>query len=402
MKILYSCPIDPVKNAAPGQHVQSIVRELDELGHSISLIHQGSVLQGIDNCRQYALNLKRYRFAGRIFCDIQYALALFHVLRKDSFDCVYHRLEKWSILPGILFKLFKTPVVLEFNADNRAELISVDASAMTRKIYPLSESLQVRLASRVVVVSEGIGASLKKNIPSVSNKLVVIENGADLQTYYPRDRDTACEAVNLDPDKKYVTFSGSFQPWQGLDTLVSAARDVMRAVPDVHFILIGDGRDRPAVEKMIEQENLESAFLLTGWIKPHNVAEYLAASEVCVAPYSQLASVEPSVVDPDFSTSLMKCSPLKIYTYMAMGKPTVASGFLDGGVRLVSWGTGLAFTPGSSSELAESLITLLKDQTMSDSLGVKAAIRAKRHHTWKAVAQKIDQACLVGSGLSQH
>ena len=91
----------------------------------------------------------------------------------------------------------------------------------------------------------------------------------------------------------------------------------------------------------------------------------------------------------------MKCSLLKIYSYMAMGKPTVARGFLDGGTRLVEWGTGLAFTPGNATELAESLITLLKDKTLSDSLGVQAASRARRHYTGEVVAEKIEQTCLM-------
>ena len=237
MRILYSCPLDPIRNAAPGHHVLSVVQELGARGHSISLIHQGSTLQGIENSRQYALNIKRYRFAGRLLCDIKYAFALFKVLRNNDFDYVYHRMEKWSVLPVVLFKIFKKPTVIEFNADNRSELMSVKANAITRTMYPLSENIQARLASVIVVVSEGIGANLEKNIPSVKSKIVVIENGADDRVYFPRDRNKACEAVNLDPAKKYITFSGSFQPWQGLDCLVSAARDVVKVVPEAHFII---------------------------------------------------------------------------------------------------------------------------------------------------------------------
>ena len=402
MKILYSCPLDPIKNGAPGHHVSSVVRELAARSHSVSLIHQGGRLPDINAFRQYALALKRYRFVGRIFCDIQYAYALLKILGNDEYDCVYHRFEKFSVLPLILFKLFRKPTILELNADNRSELKSLDANVIARKLYPLSEYMQVKLASKIVVVSEGIGENLKKNIPSIWQKIVVIENGADIQTYFPRDRDRACEALDLDPNKKYVTFSGSFQPWQGLDCLISAARDIISEVPEVHFILVGDGICRATLEKLIQQENLESAFLLTGWMEPQNVAEYIAASEICVAPYSRLAAIDLSVVNANLNKSLMKCSPLKIYTYMAMGKPTVASGFLDGGRRLVEWGTGLAFTPGSATELAASLITLLKDKTLSDRMGVEAASRARKHHSWAAVAKKIDQTCIVKFCASQR
>ena len=170
MKILYSCPLDPTKHAAPGHHVASVVRELANRGHSLSLIHQGEMLPAVEPFQQYALALKRYRFAGRVYCDIQYAYALFKVLGKNNFDYIYHRSEKWSVLPLILFRLFQKPAVLELNADNRSELKSINANVITRKMYPFSEYIQVKLASKVVVVSEGIGANLQKNIPSVRKK----------------------------------------------------------------------------------------------------------------------------------------------------------------------------------------------------------------------------------------
>ena len=79
---------------------------------------------------------------------------------------------------------------------------------------------------------------------------------------------------------------------------------------------------------------------------------------------------------------------------MAMGKPIVASGFLDGGERIAEWGVGLAFTPGNELELSEALITLLKDKELADQFAEKAVERAKNHHTWAAVAQRIDEQCL--------
>jgi len=298
----------------------------------------------------------------------------------------------------MLFKLFKVPVVLELNADNRAELISLNYSIIVRKLYPISEYIQVRLATKIVVVSEGIGKSLAKNTPAVKNKIYVIENGANTEYFFPRDRDLACTTQGLDPGKKYVTFSGTFQPWQGLETLLNAAQDVVESVSDAHFILIGDGRQRATIERLIKHKNLESVVTLTGWLQPEAVAQYLAASDVCVAPYSMLAALDPAKAKTNWRSSLMKCSPLKIYTYMAMGKPVVASGFLDGGERLVQWKAGMAFEPENASELATSLIAILRDKELRDRLGARAIERVNLEHTWASVTEKIDRLCLSDIG----
>ena len=133
---------------------------------------------------------------------------------------------------------------------------------------------------------------------------------------------------------------------------------------------------------------------ITGWLEPEEVAVYLAASDVCVAPYSVRAALDPQGSETDWKRSLMKCSPLKIYTYMAMGKPVVAGGFKDGGERLVQWETGLAFKPGCASELAASIVKILNDKVLGARLGARGVERVNNHHTWAEVAKKIDICCL--------
>jgi len=394
LSILYSCPLDPIKHPAPGQHVASVIHELSLRGHRMTLIHPGTPLPGIGTCQQFALNLKKNRWIGRLLVDLQYAAALFKILRKNEYNVVYHRLEKWSVIPLVLFKCLKIPVILEVNADIRAELDSLNAGTITRSLYPICEYLQLRLATKIVVVSEGIGKSLIENTAIAKNKTVVIENGANTDLYFPRDRDQACATLGLNPAQKYVTFSGSFQPWQGLDTLIDSVLDVVGIHPHAHFLIIGDGRQRAAVEQLIKIKNIESSVTLTGWLPPENVAQYLAASDVCVAPYSLAAALDPVTAEKDWKSSLMKCSPLKIYTYMAMGKPVVAAGFQDGGERLVQWEAGLAFKPGSASELASAIVKILNNKGLADRLGARAAERLKHHHTWAQVAEKIDLCCL--------
>ena len=227
MRFLYSCPLDPKKNAALGQHVFGVVRELAKRSHYLSLNHRGKSIPDTEFFQQYILGLKRYRFASTMLCDIQYAYALFKVLKQKNYDCIYYRLGKFSVLPPILFK---KPTVLELNADNRSKLLSVNTSVITRKIYPSSEYIRVKLANKVVVVLERIRANLQKFTPLVGKNIVVIENGTDTQTY------------------------------------------------------------------------LKFTFLLTGWIEPGAVAEFLPASEICVAPYSRLASINSLATDSDSKT----------------------------------------------------------------------------------------------------
>lgn len=397
MKILYSCPLDPVKLAAPGQHVASVVKEFIKLKYEVQLIHQGKILDSVDESVQIALDLNRKSLFGRLGSDIRYALALCRYLKQSKCQGVYHRMEKWSVLPVLVFRWFNIHSVMEVNADNRSELASMNANPLTKICYSLSEWLQVRMVNKIVVVSEGIGKNLSRNFTNIGDKIQVVENGADLDNYFPRDRQKSCEELGIDTELKYVVFSGSFQKWQGLETLVASAVLVSREFDDVSFILVGDGRMRQELELMIQRESLESIFLLPGWQTPDKVAMYLSVADICVAPYSTLAALEGEPVDASFSEILMKCSPLKIYTYMAMAKPIVASGFLDGGARLEKWGAGLAFEPGNERELADALLKLLRDSSLGNELGRKGLEQVRKHHTWSTVGKKLSTILTVRS-----
>ena len=262
---------------------------------------------------------------------------------------------------------------------------------MNQSLYPFSEYIQTKLSDYIVVVSEGISKNLKANLKNTVNKISVIENGADTEIYFPRDRLESCITLGLDPEKRYIVFSGRFQKWQGLETLVESAAEVAQKLPEVRFLLIGDGPMLKAIDAQISELNLRSRFILPGWQPPNKLSLYLGASEICVAPYSPLAALNPSELKNGASSVLMKCSPLKIFTYMAMGKPIVASGFCDGGQRLKEANTGISFEPGNANELSQALLTVLNDKSLSEKLGKNALISVRQKHTWSKVAKDIEQ-----------
>ena len=398
--ILYSCPLDLVQREAPAYHVVNVVKELRNLGYPIELIHQGDSRSDLQGIKQIALGLDRHSKLGRLKSDFGYILGLHKRLRSRRYQWVYHRLEKWSVLPLILFRFYGLPVVLEFNSDVDAELRSLGKGRLFRKLYSYSERLQVRLADRIVTVSKGIEYNLVKNHASISGKISTIENGTDVEIFHPKDRMEACRKLKLDPSRIYVTFAGSIQQWQGIETIIDCAPIVLNQLPKVQFLIIGDGSQAKHIESLIKSKNLDADVLMPGWQPSVQLADYLAASDICLAPYSRKAALQdqPQTDNKaDYSNTLMKCSPLKIFTYMAMGKPVIASDFSDGGNRLAKWNTGLSHDPNDAGELATAILKLLSNPELAKSLGNNGHERVLKFHTWKSVAEEIERFCFIGS-----
>ena len=260
--ILYSCPLDLVQREAPAYHVINVVKELRNLGYPIELIHQGTSREGLMGINQIALGLDRNTILGRLRSDIGYIQGLHKQLRTKHYHWVYHRLEKWSVLPLVMFKFYGLPVVLEFNSDVDAELRSLNKGWLFRKLYSYSERVQVKLADRIITVSKGIEYNLKKNHANISGRISTIENGTDVGTFYTRDRSEACRNLKLDPSRSYVTFAGSIQQWQGIETIIACAPTVLKKLPKVQFLIIGDGSLAKHIESLIESNNLDADCLL--------------------------------------------------------------------------------------------------------------------------------------------
>src|SRR5690606_26879499 len=109
-----------------------------------------------------------------------------------------------------------------------------------------------------------------------------------------------------------VAYAGHLYPWKGVDVLIRA----LAAVPDVQGLIVGGHpaeADRARVEQLAGSLGLASRITFTGHLPPSEVAPRLAAASMLVLPNTASAISERYT------------SPLKLFEYLAMGRPIVAS-----------------------------------------------------------------------------
>lgn len=105
-----------------------------------------------------------------------------------------------------------------------------------------------------------------------------------------------------------VIFVGKFVPLHGCITIVEAA-ELLREEP-VHFTMIGDGQDYPAVQELIRELELTNV-TLTGWIDYQQLPEYYAQSDLCLGNFGASARASRAISN-------------KVYEAMALGLPVLS------------------------------------------------------------------------------
>ena len=309
---------------------------------------------------------------------ILYQITLFYNLfvlcRKVKIDIIYARQETFNFSPLIISKLLNIPYVIEINGllieEKRVLGINRRLIALTR----LSEKINYKHAVQIISVTQGIknGIMQRYNIPD--EKIVVIENGANTDLFKPMEQNKL--NLNLDENYNYVGYVGSFARWHGLENLIKSAPLVLKVCKNTKFIFIGDGPLKEELFNMVDNFNLRDDFVFIGRTPHDEMPQYINIFDVCMI-----------LKDKDISGS-----PLKLWEYMACGKPVVATNTKDF-KALEKCGAGILVDSGKHEEVANAIQTLLNDRELSKQMGTKARKCVVENHSWERVAMKVIQVC---------
>jgi glycosyltransferase involved in cell wall biosynthesis len=181
---------------------------------------------------------------------------------------------------------------------------------------------------------------------------VVVPNGVDIERFDP------ARVVARDFGAGFkVVFAGSLAPWQGLDTLVRAVAHV----PGATAIIAGEGPARAGLEALVQELGVASRVVFLGRVAPDDVPAVLAGADVCYMGHTDVS-------DDAFR------SPLKLYEYLAMGKPVVSSAVPDAVATITDGETGFLFAPGDVDSLVRALCA---------ARGARLAVVGRERHSWQ-------------------
>lgn len=162
--------------------------------------------------------------------------------------------------------------------------------------------------------------------------------------YVPMEKTDVPEIPN--DDMFNVIFTGNIGVAQGLDTLPKAAQIIKsNSVSNIRFNIVGDGRYKDELMKIVNSENLKDFFNFIPKQPATRIPELIAASDVAFL----------SLMDnPLFAKTI----PAKLQSYLACGIPIVAAASGETAKIISESNSGLCGQAGNAQELAENIINL--------------------------------------------
>jgi glycosyltransferase involved in cell wall biosynthesis len=383
-------------------HTAGVIQGLTANGYGVTFVSPSEApeLADIDNVSihrvplpygyTYPREANNHRYNNTLGAWVRH-----YTRRRPAF--IYHRMSLGSTAAVDLSRQLRVPLVLEYNGSEVWIADHWGTRLKSRAVAELSEQSCLHHAHLVVTVSEPLRRDLiARGIEA--ERIVVHPNGFDPARFDPSCFDASSRAatrtsLGIPPDAVVATFVGTFGPWHGAEILASALLQLARDSSEwltrshLHILFIGDGIGRPAVEQMLEQAGLSRFASFSGLVAPHEAPAMLAASDFFVAPHV-----------PNNDGSEFFGSPTKLFEYMGMGRPTLASALgqiadvLAGSPHVRDVGhedcpagpdaVGVLVRPGDIGELAAALRVLVDHPQWRASAGANARQRALSRFTW--------------------
>jgi glycosyltransferase involved in cell wall biosynthesis len=226
--------------------------------------------------------------------------------------------------------------------------------------------------------SRGLGEIyLSEGLPL--EKLVVAHNGVDLQGYRSLpDKSRARANLGLPPDKKIVCYSGNIYEGRGIEHLI----EIAPGMSGVLFLIVGGLESDVRRCRSLAHEKRAENIKFTSYVHHNTVPLYLAASDVLVMPYTSRMTIRGGTVARDFT------SPIKLFEYMASGRPVVATSIPSVSEILRDGVNAILVPPDSPEALAAGIKRALNDPALAKALSERASSDV-RGYTWEARAKKL-------------
>lgn len=222
-------------------------------------------------------------------------------------------------------------------------------SAMKKVIYTAIEKIAAPFCDKIICISDAEKQSALDKKICREDKLQVIFNGVDIESYENGVHGAVKRKdLNIPEDAFVVGMVGRMSPQKAPDIFVKMAKKVKDVVPNAHFIIVGNGNQEAEIRKYAEENGFADCLHITGWVD--NPMSYVEIFDVACL------------------LSRWEGFGLALPEYMMAGKPIVASS-VDAIPNIIRDGeNGLLVEMDDDIGASEAVLRIYWDKSLKDKL----------------------------------
>ena len=241
------------------------------------------------------------------------------------------------------------------------------------------ESHALESADQVIVFTPQMGEYVMQ-MGASSERISLLKTGVSLDRFHPDvDGTTQRKTLGIAVSEWVLFFMGWLYDFSGLREIVNKICENAGILNGARLLIVGDGDIHSELRDTIAEHNMEDQIILTGHRPYSEIPALLAAADVCLMPSLNNETTREIV-------------PMKIYEYLAAGKPVVASR-LPGMLAEFGTDSGILYADDPLNVLNKALALRTQPEAVN-TLSLASRHTAEQNADWEKTTDTFEQLLL--------
>ena len=271
----------------------------------------------VDGIEVIAFNISYHQtmgYAKRIWSFVRFLFfASLITVRLKDIDVVYATSTPLTIgIPALFLKWFRG-IPFAFEVRDQWPQIPIEMglikSKLLIKLLLRLEKTIYKNAAAIVALSPGMAEGIQRVLDKSCKKIItVIPNSCDVDVFSPNIDGSLVRKERGWGNKFVLLHTGAMGKANGLSFIIEVAQKLQDR-PDILFVLIGEGGEKPSIERLIAEMRLTN-IELAGTVTKHQLPTYLAACDIAMVIFANYPILEHN-------------SANKFFDALSAGKPVL-------------------------------------------------------------------------------
>lgn len=335
-------------NGGVARYLQMFFKYIDKKKYTVILVYPIEYMHEKNKFEKLVDHIEfvdMYREIN-VIKDLKSCIAISEVIKKYNPDLIYLNSSKAGALGRIANLRYRKPVI--YNPHGWA--FNMKTSYLKRKVYVFIERLLSKYTDYIIAISNKEKESAVINNIADDDKIKVIFNGIDINEYdnnLELQKDWRVK-LNIPEEAIVIGMVGRISDQKAPDIFIKSAYEIKKIIPNVYFIIVGDGEKLEEIKELINRFGLEKDVLITGWID--NTFNYINSFDISML------------------LSRWEGFGLVLAEYMVCKKPIIATK-IDAIPDLIENNVnGLLIEVDSVEECVRATINIINNEVLKDNL----------------------------------
>jgi len=238
-------------------------------------------------------------------------------------------------------------------------------------------SKKILIRANHIIVNSHNTQNQVLNLGINQNKITIVYPCPNIKPEQANEHEKQIIKNELDLHHKKILLSvGRLTPRKGFDRVIEALPDLTKQIPNLIYIIVGNGPDKERLEKLAEDLKIRGSLIVAEDIPNSNLSSFYDLANVFIMPARQIGEdIE------GFGIVYLEAN--------LFGKPVIAG--QSGGVKdaVIDGQTGILVNPESVQEISSAILKLFNDPSLANKLGVQAKERVLKEFQWPKQIEKI-------------